>query len=61
MLGILILQTNIQKELEKLKKELVKHLTNPEEITKEDKNSLVILIMMELSIPCKKKILTRLR
>ena len=37
MLGILILQTNIQKELEKLKKELVKHLTNPEEITKEDK------------------------
>ena len=61
MLGILILQTNIQKELEKLKKELVKHLTNLEEITKEDKNSLVILIMMELSIPCKKKILTRLR
>ena len=61
MLGILILQTNIQKELEKLKKELVKHLTNPEEIKKEDKNSLVILIMMELSIPCKKKILTRLR
>ena len=37
MLGILILQENIQKELEKTDKKLVKHITNPEEITDEDK------------------------
>ena len=37
MLGILILQKNIQKGLEKLIEKLFKHVTNPEEITEEDK------------------------
>ena len=37
MLGILILQKNIQKGLEKLKKKIAKNITNPEEITEEDK------------------------
>ena len=37
MLGTLILQKNIQKEFEKLIKKLVNHITNPEEITEEDK------------------------
>ena len=36
MLGILILQRNIQKELEKLIKRLVKHITDPEKIRNED-------------------------
>ena len=42
MLDILILQTNIEREFEKLTKKLLKNL-----------------IMMELSFPCKKKILAR--
>ena len=37
MLGILILQKNIHKELQKFIKKLVKHITNPEEITQKDK------------------------
>ena len=37
MLGILILQKNIQKELEKMIKKLVKHITHPEKTTEEDK------------------------
>ena len=37
MLGIVTLQKNIQKELGKLIKKLVKHITSPEEITEEDK------------------------
>ena len=37
MLGILLRQKSSQKDLEKLVKKLIKHITNPEEITKEDK------------------------
>ena len=52
MLGILILQKNIQKELEKLiKKKLVKHITNPEEITKEDKKFISDLDYDEIGFP----------
>ena len=52
MLGILILQKNIQKELEKLiKKKLVKYITNPEEITKEDKEFISDLDYDEIGFP----------
>ena len=37
MLGILLRQKSIQKDLEKLVKKLIKYITNPEEITEEDK------------------------
>ena len=43
----------------KTDKKLVKHITNPEEITEEDKE--FISDMMKLSFPCKKNILARLR
>ena len=61
MLGILILQKNIQKELEKFIKVLLSILLIQKKIHKKLKSLLVILIMMELSFPCKKKILARLR
>ena len=47
--------------IRKIDEKLVKHITNPEEITEKVKSLLAILIMMELSFPCKKKILARLR
>ena len=37
MLGKLILQKKIQKELQKLIKNFFQHITDPEEITEEDK------------------------
>ena len=37
MLGKLILQKKIQKELQKLIKNFFKHITDPEEITEKDK------------------------
>ena len=37
MLGILILQKKIQKELKKIDKKLVKHISNPKEITEDNK------------------------
>ena len=58
MLGILILQRNIHKKSDR---KLVKQLTNPEEVTQEDKEFISDLQMMELSFPCKNKILARLR
>ena len=61
MLGILILQKNIQKELKKLIKNLLSILLIQKKLEKKIKSLLVILIMMELSFLCKKKILTRLR
>ena len=61
MLGILILQKNIQKELEKLIKNLLSILLIQKKLQKKIKSLLVTLIMMELSFPCKKKILARLR
>ena len=60
MLGILILQKNIQKELEKLIKNLLSILLIQKKLHKKIKSLLVILIMVELSFLCKKKILTRL-
>ena len=49
--------------IRKIDKKLVKHIDNPEEVTEHIslKSLLVILIMMKLSFPCKKKILARLR
>ena len=61
MLGILILQKSIQKEFEKLIKNFLSILLIPKKLQKKIKSLLVILIIMELSFPCKKKILTRLR
>ena len=61
MLGTLILQKNIQKELEKLIQSLLSILLLHKKLQKKIKSLLVILIMMELSFPCKKKILARLR
>ena len=42
--------------IRKIDKKLVKHITNPEESQMKLKSLLVILIMMELSFLCKKKI-----
>ena len=61
MLDILILQKNIQKGLEKLIKNLLSILLIQKKLQKKIKSLLVILIMMELSYPCKKKVLTRLK
>ena len=61
MLGTLILQKNIQKELEKLIQSLLSILLLHKKLQKKIKSLLAILIMMELSFPCKKKILARLR
>ena len=47
--------------IRKVDKKLVKHISNPEEITEEDKELLVILLMMKLTFLCKKKILAILR
>ena len=61
MLGILILQKSTQKELEKWIKDLLSILLIQNKLQKQIKSLLVIFIMMELSFPCKKKILARLR
>ena len=61
MLGILTLQKNIQKELEKLIKNVLSILLIQKKLHQKIKSLLVILIIMELSFPCKKKILARLR
>ena len=42
-------------------KKLAKHIANPEKIQKKIKSLLVILIMMEYSFLCEKKILGRLK
>ena len=55
MLGILILQKNIQKELEKTDKKLVKHITNPEEITDEDKEFISNLDYDGIEFPVQEK------
>ena len=60
MLGILILQKSIQKELEKLIKNLLSTLLIQKKLKMKIRSLLVILIMMELSFPCRKKILARL-
>ena len=60
-LGILILQKNIQKELEKLIKNLLSILLIQKKLQKKIKSLLVILIMMELSFLCKKNISARLK
>ena len=56
MLGILILQKNIQKEVEKLIKNLLSILLIQKKLPKKIKSILLTLIMMELSFPCKKTI-----
>ena len=61
MLGILLLQKNIQKELKKLIKNLLSILLIQKNLRKKIKSLLVILIVMVLSFQCKKKILARLR
>ena len=61
MLGILILQRNIQKELQKKIKILLSILLIQIKLHKKIKSLLVILIMMKLSFPCKKKILAKLK
>ena len=61
MLGRLILQKSIQKELEKWIKDLLSILLIQKKLQKQIKSLLVIFIMMELSFPCKKRILARLR
>ena len=61
MLGILILQKNIQKELEKLKKKLVKHITNPEKITQEYKKLISDLDYDGIKFPVQEKFFARLR
>ena len=55
MLAILILQKNIQKELEKLIKNLLSILLIQKKLQKKIKSSLVIVIMMELSFPVQEK------
>ena len=55
MLGMLILQKNIQKELEKLIKNLLSIILIQKKLHKKITSLFVILIMMELSFPCKKK------
>ena len=55
MLGILILQKNIQKELEKLTKKLVKHISNPEKITEEDKEFISNLDYDGIEFPVQEK------
>ena len=61
MLGIVTLQKNIQKELGKLIKKLVKHITSPEEITEEDKKFISNLDYDGIDFTVqKKKILERL-
>ena len=47
--------------IRKTDKKLVKHILIQKKLHKKIKSLLVILIMMELSFLCKKKILTRLR
>ena len=59
--GILILQKNIQKEFKKLIKNLLRILLIQKTLEMKIKSLLVILIMMKLSFPCKKKILARLK
>ena len=54
MLGILILQKNIQKELE-VDKKLVKHITNPKEITQEGKELISDLDYDEIEFPVQEK------
>ena len=61
MLCIFILQNNIHKELEKLIKKLVKHISNPEEIRDEDKEFVSNLDHDGIEFPMEKKILPRLR
>ena len=61
LLGILILRKNIHKELEKLIKNLLSILLIQTKLHKKIKGLLVILIMMELSFPWNKKILSRLK
>ena len=53
LLGILILQKNIQKELEKSTKYLLSILLIKKKLQKKIKSLLVILVIMELSFPCK--------
>ena len=60
MLGILIPQKNTQKELEKWIKNLFSILLIQKKLQRKIKSLLVILIMMELNFPCKKRILERL-
>ena len=55
MLGILILQKKIQKELGKTDKKLVKHITNPEEITDEDKEFISNLDYDGIEFPVQEK------
>ena len=55
MLGILILQKNIQKELEKVDKKLVKHITNPKEIMQEGKELISDLDYDEIEFPVQEK------
>ena len=54
MLGILIFQKNIQKELEKLIKKL-KHITTPEELTEEDKEFISNLYYDGIEFPTQEK------
>ena len=55
MLGILILQNNILKEFEKLIKNLVKHITNQEEITEGDKEFISYFDYDEIEFPVEEK------
>ena len=61
MLDILILQNNIQKELEKLIKNLLSILLIHKKLKMKIKSLLVIFIMLEFSFPGKKKVLAKLR
>ena len=55
MLDILILQKNIQEELQKKNKKLVKHIINPEEITQEDKEFISDLGYDGIEFPVQEK------
>ena len=61
MLGILILQKNIQKEFKKLIKNFLNILLTQKKSQKKIKSLLVISIMMELSFLCKKKDFSKIK
>ena len=58
MLGILIFQKNMKKELQK---KLVKHIINPEKLTQKDKEVISDLDYDGIKFPVQEKILARLK
>ena len=58
MLGILIFQKNMKKELQK---KLVKHIINPEKLKQKDKEVISDLDYDGIKFPVQEKILARLK